>query len=462
MHLSTNILAHALKLNLDAIPAEGFSLDTFSVSLLEKLVLKIQKVIAKSEKKPYEGSIPERDNVMKCFYQDPELVHCRFCKESIFCHEEAVRHMHQHEKDDKQLVETDPCYLRVTCIPRWGGSLLKQMRKFLDKYSADIMNKKGYDSMDSQTAADNEKNILQQLVSALNKSYPKVKCYAFGSRTTGTGSFKSDLDIFVDLESVYGGRKYRKDVENIAVSIVKVRSTLQKMPNWEIIDMVLGARVPLLRVLNTNYDMICDLTFSNGLAHRNSLLLQYMYSLQPTCRQLVCYIKEWNRESSLNSYTISLMAIFFYQYYGWLPAVASLQDYEKTILMIDDWDTGFRTPTLAELNLRLCDCSISMLAAMFFNFYSIPPHFCSLESEVVSPFSASNESKRLYGCTNAPIFEKYLGEMERFKWYMQDHLNDQDRSKTFAYNRPFVIQDPFEHCHNVAKGITVEAAARLL
>uniref|UniRef100_A0A182P7A6 Poly(A) RNA polymerase mitochondrial-like central palm domain-containing protein n=1 Tax=Anopheles epiroticus TaxID=199890 RepID=A0A182P7A6_9DIPT len=174
---------------------------------------------------------------------------------------------------------------------------------------------------------------LQHLEECLKPHYPTVKCYPFGSRVVGTGFITSDLDVFVDLEEVYYGRNGKPGVEDILKSIERVAKILDATNQWHVEDIILNARVPLLRVFNREIELQCDLTFSNGLAHRNSLWLQYMFSLQP--------------------------------------------------LM-----------------------------------------------------------------------------MERLKRYMLEHQNDASSKYQFAYNKPLVVQDPFELSHNVAKALPVEVVAR--
>uniref|UniRef100_A0A1Y9H2D1 C2H2-type domain-containing protein n=1 Tax=Anopheles dirus TaxID=7168 RepID=A0A1Y9H2D1_9DIPT len=470
-YLTTNVMLQALTLNLDSYKEKPKLIDTFTLSLLEKLALKIQEFITDSRLVPFEGDASLMEMTMTCFHQDPNIVRCRFCNDTFDDYGSAIQHMHKHERHKKPIAEPDPtpikpCYLKKNCIPKSNECLPKKMKKFLSKNITETILEKGYESAFLQTDTDNGK-VMQLLEGALRKCYPQVKCYPFGSRIAGTGSFDSDLDVFVDLETVYGGRKHRSDVEDVVGSIERVYTALQKLADWEVKDMVIKARVPLLRVSHLHYDIKCDLTFSNGLAHRNSLLLQYMYSLQPTCRLLVCYLKEWNREGSLNSYTISLMVIFFYQCYGWLPSVASLQEDKSNDVIIDDWNTGFATPTLTELDLKSCGLPLPHMASLFFEFYTSQSNLFSLESEVVCPFLGRKAkrmrlSKVLFECPSSPSFDEKVPEMERLKHFMLEHQGDSNNKQTFAYNKPLVVQDPFELCHNVAKGIPADVASRLL
>ncbi|XP_040160177.1 terminal uridylyltransferase Tailor-like isoform X2 [Anopheles arabiensis] len=215
-------------------------------------------------------------------------------------------------------------YMKRRCLPRLNFKMSKDMKNFFKQDIMTVLEMAVAESDKVKSAVENKK-VQEQLVECLKPHYPAVKCYPFGSRVIGTGSYTSDLDIFVDLQEVYYGRNDKPGLESITESILKVEKILKNTKQWTIDEIILNSRVPLLKVINHRFNMKCDLTFSNGLAHRNSLLLEYLLNLQPSSRMLVCYLKKWNREKYLNGYTISLMVIYFLQLMGWLPNVSTLQ-----------------------------------------------------------------------------------------------------------------------------------------
>ncbi|XP_053681202.1 terminal uridylyltransferase Tailor [Anopheles nili] len=463
-YMSTNVMMHALMLNLECYEPGPKAIDTFTLSQIEKLLQLLENFLAESQLVSLGENETEKDMLMSCYYQQPNVVRCRFCTATYNEYDGAVKHMKKHERHKKHEPEVDSAvvkgsFMEKKCIPRSGEVLSKKMKKFLSRDHSAMIQKIRLESKYVQTDDENMK-AQQALEQCLRKSYPSVKCYHFGSRVAGTGSFTSDLDVFVDLYDVYNGRKNKVTAEELSDSVEKVQIILQNSSEWIIEAIVLNARVPLLRVFNPNFDIKCDLTFSNGLAHRNSVWLQYMFNLQPTSRLLVCYLKEWNRECCLNSYTLSLMVIFFFQCHNLLPSVASLQNDPTCDVIIDDWNGGISMPSFEELHLESCEDPVLVLSKRFFEFYSLTNKSFSLETHVVCPLLGhTGVSKKMF---DGSKLENIPPEMQRLRRYMLDHQNDKVARNQFYYDKPFVVQDPFELCHNVAKSIPVDAASRLL
>ncbi|XP_053660939.1 terminal uridylyltransferase Tailor [Anopheles marshallii] len=463
-YLATNLLIETLTLNLDTYDPGPKRIDTFILAQLETLMEKIQQFISDCTLVPLDEDAQSRGKIMLYFYQQPNVVRCRFCQKCLNEYGAAIEHIKMHERqkkpDEKESNAKITSFIKKNCIPKSSDKMTKSMRKFLSKNPTTLVEGLIAECNYVQNDIDNER-VLKNLEGCLKLHYPSVKCYPFGSRIVGTGSLSSDIDMFVDLENGYLGRSANTVPEELKETVEKVVTILKSTNDWSIDDIILSARVPLLRVISVIHDNIhCDLTFSNGLAHRNSLLLQYMFKLQPTARQLVCYLKNWNRESCLNSYTLSLMVIFLYQCHKLLPSVAKLQEDPSNDMIIDGWNAGFATPTLEELNMKLWQSSVPGLAYMFFEFYSFEGRYFSMETQVVCPFLG--DVRVLKSSFDSPNYDKVPAQMERLKRYMVDHQADTDTKRPFIYNKPFVVQDPFEHSHNVAKAIPVEIATRLM
>uniref|UniRef100_A0A182LU39 C2H2-type domain-containing protein n=1 Tax=Anopheles culicifacies TaxID=139723 RepID=A0A182LU39_9DIPT len=458
-YLATNLLLETLTLNLDGYEPGSKNIDTFTFTQIEELIGKLQQFLADCTLAAFDEDAQTRDKIMMYFYQQPNVVRCRMCGKCLNDYVAVLDHIKQHERQ-KVLDETKPFirnFTKKNCIPRVNDKLSKSMRKFLSKNPNTLLDGAIAECIYVQNDIDNDR-AREDLEECLKPHYPSVKCYPFGSRIVGTGAMSSDLDVFVDLNNVYYGKKddtartEEEKEEELTKSIEHVGSILRSTTQWNIDAAVLNARVPVLRIVSSNYDELhCDLTFSNGLAHRNSLLLQYMFGLQPSARQLVCYLKNWNRESCLNSYTLSLMVIYMYQCRKLLPSVAKLQEDSSNDVIIEGWNAGFATPTLEELNLELLVSSISDLAYMFFEFYSFQGKLFSVETQVVCPYLGN---VRVTKCSfESPNYDAIPVQMGRLKHYLLQHQDDTNPKRLFAYHKPFVVQDPFEHSHNVAKAI---------
>uniref|UniRef100_A0A182JZR8 C2H2-type domain-containing protein n=1 Tax=Anopheles christyi TaxID=43041 RepID=A0A182JZR8_9DIPT len=506
-YLATNLLLETLTLNLDSYAPGPKKIDAFTLGQVEQLMKSVQQFLSQCKLVPFEGDELERDKIMQCFYQQPNTLRCRHCNESLYEYNAVAEHIQMHDsvkihqngpiansvnnsatehtenvsvenlsninatsaagtkKQKEKEAKPKANYLKKICMPNLNIQLSKYLRQFLKQDINALVEKALAESDFIKT--DSEKNrVLDQLVECLKPHYPKVKCYPFGSRIVGTGTQSSDLDVFVDLQEVYYGRNDKPGIENVTESIERVEKILRETQQWTIDEMILNARVPLLKVISHEFDIKCDLTFSNGLAHRNSLLLEYLFNLQPKSRMLVCYLKKWNREKCLNGYTISLMVIFLFQLMECLPSVSSLQQDPQHDIIIDGWNAGFATPTLEQLQLTPETSEIKDLAGKFFELYSFTSFytsFFSLETEIISPFNGA--------CWGTPLLKRHFKtlnysevppKMVRLIRYMQEHQNDMNPRTQFAYNKPLVVQDPFELAHNVAKSIPVEIVVRIV
>uniref|UniRef100_A0AAG5CQZ8 C2H2-type domain-containing protein n=1 Tax=Anopheles atroparvus TaxID=41427 RepID=A0AAG5CQZ8_ANOAO len=466
-NLATNVLIRALTLNLDSFPPGRKEIDQFTLDQLDTLLEKIKDFTKDAHLKPFEGNEKEKELALRCFLLQPNSVHCQFCHAFFTDYDKAIAHLTKHEQNRKQSVTnatvTNASFLDGDCIPRSTENLPKTVRKFLNTDVKVIMKKIRIETEFATGDATNSV-LLRELEAIVRKKYPIARGYPFGSRFAGTASLNSDVDIFLDLKGKYNFSECR-DVCNsysptdIKESIECVKQLiLQETNDWLVDAVCFVARVPLLRLKSVKYDLKCDLTFSNGLSHRNSMWLWYIFYLQPSSRWLVCYLKQWNAEDCLNTYTMSLMVIFFFQCRYQLPSVNFLQRDNRRAKFIDGWNTDFARPTLKELGNELCDESISSLAQQFFTFYTTE---FSLETDVVCPFLGRTGVKKhqFHEATNGKIPSEMV-----LLWHHLNQRKTESETKypRFAYNRPFFVQDPFELNHNVAKGIPSGKASKYL
>ncbi|XP_058058562.1 terminal uridylyltransferase Tailor-like isoform X2 [Anopheles bellator] len=351
--ISTNLLLDALIKNMESFDSDHKSADNFTLSQFLKLVAIIDSFIAGATVEPDEE---DKEALVKNFYLQTDVILCRQCNEALNSRQDAHSHWQTHETKttSSSEIETpgpgDPPinpplpletpaavgskYLDRNCIPKNMEYLSKKVKTFLSKDADEVARKLHLESYYIQQDQRNAM-VVMDLTSSLIPNFPLTKCYLFGSRFFGTATFESDIDIFANLQNNYCGRKGsfgkldpRKSVQLCAV-------ILERNPLWQILCVTATARIPVLQVVHKSFNLKCDISFTSGLAHCNSSLLNYLFELQPTCRALVCYIKSWNSDSSLTGYAIALMAVFFFQCHNLLPSVHHLQNDSRTARYID-------------------------------------------------------------------------------------------------------------------------------
>lgn len=327
----------------------------------------------------------------------------------------------------------------VENLPRQMVGMLNEAD--LDNFAADLL-LEGANISRSQVHA----RVCGLIEHRLNGRFPKVKAYPFGSVVIGLGRNKGDLDVFVDTADYFVRRPNRRDMKN---AIHLTQRILTNDAKWEGIEAVTHARTPILRAYCKSEQIDCDLSFSNGLSCRNTALIGYYINLQPVCRKLAAIIKYWfgKLQLGVNSYIISLMVIFYLQQHKLLPSLKYIQDccapYE-----IDGWNTGFAPVQLNQLNVPLATDLMKFLTG-FFHYYGL---MFDYEKHMVSILTGTPVDKRLFDHGKE---DELPPEFARYRAYMASIDLDEadDVEDLFANHKPFVIQDPFELCHNVAKGI---------
>lgn len=166
--------------------------------------------------------------------------------------------------------------------------------------------------------------------------------HAFGSTLNGFGSEESDLDLclFYDSESDNAKQKGRKDVEMLARVRKILRAKCQKYisGNMELIP----AKVPILKFYDSFGHLEVDLSCNNPLSVKNTHLLFCYSQMDWRVRPLVLAIKAWAKRndindaknSTLSSYTLTLMILHFLQSGVNPPVIPSLQKLHPNIFGI--------------------------------------------------------------------------------------------------------------------------------
>ncbi|XP_055548485.1 terminal uridylyltransferase Tailor-like [Wyeomyia smithii] len=339
------------------------------------------------------------------------------------------------------------------CFPICTTDLTKKMQKFLQKKPVDhLIGKKRHCLQVAELSAHTK--IAQSLEKQFKAIFPDVKAYPFGSRITNLATETSDLDIFLDLEGCYDGINCSKLRQERYVRIVE--QILRKSGEWIHFEAIVSARTPILRTWNISEKIDCDISFANGLSHRNSMLIQYMFELQPICYDMAIYIKEWAKYvniNGLNSYTLIMLILFFFQQFKLLPSVYELQKDSKNPTYIQTWRADFQRKTLDDLGIHVVpESSLDTYLTGFFSFYGAQ---FPIETHVVCPYLGFAVRKIDFEPDNLQVPMQMRALVEYY-----DELHDELSSYNLAHKKPIVVQDPFDLIHNVAKSLDKSDASK--
>ncbi|KAH9193984.1 hypothetical protein AeNC1_004047 [Aphanomyces euteiches] len=140
----------------------------------------------------------------------------------------------------------------------------------------------------------------------------------------------TDIDE-TDLRNASNHLKNLLDREKERVNkLYKLTAILQKA-GCKIVNVIAGARVPIIKFLHIESGLECDICMENTLATKNTLLLRTYGSYDSRVSPLVLAIKKWAKardvndasQNTLSSYSYALLLIHFLQILGILP---NLQD----------------------------------------------------------------------------------------------------------------------------------------
>lgn len=138
----------------------------------------------------------------------------------------------------------------------------------------------------------------------------------FGSSANGFGRKGSDLDV-----SCFRAGMSERDrpfaIQELQTRLVPL---LERHPQFELIEAVWSARVPVLKLRFERW-LEVDLSCQNTEAILNTELLRVYAKMHPAVKHLVVWVKLWAKAHGVNgaknghlsSYTLTLMSIYFMQ-----------------------------------------------------------------------------------------------------------------------------------------------------
>lgn len=155
-------------------------------------------------------------------------------------------------------------------------------------------------------------NLCELCLGELRKMYGgKIwNVEPFGSYTQGCFDTTSDLDVTLN---------HRTTCKTLTKQLSGTwRDRLTENDQFEMIDEVHGAAVPLIR-LRFRGELKIDLTVNNLMPLQNSRLLRMYLDSSPSARRLCTFVKHWAKAArvrgsgNISSYSFVLMVIYFLQ-----------------------------------------------------------------------------------------------------------------------------------------------------
>lgn len=226
------------------------------------------------------------------------------------------------------------------------------------------------------------KRAMDELQDTVRKLGPNWCSTLFGSVANGFGVHASDLDVTC-LDQ--GRQSSQASDERMAANVLGelLVSLLEEHPNFTVINKVLQAKVPILR-LRFGGHLDIDLSCQNIKAVTNTKLLKAYASIDRRVRDVGIAVKLWAQANDvcgaskghLSSYSFTLMAIYFLQVH---PEIR-LPRFDPARFEVDSKKKPDALVTWARKQWR-CDLTSVELLHRFFWFYSSWFGWCE---EVVS------------------------------------------------------------------------------
>ncbi|KAG9142400.1 hypothetical protein Leryth_025424, partial [Lithospermum erythrorhizon] len=158
---------------------------------------------------------------------------------------------------------------------------------------------------------DKQEKLLTILRSLVKKDWPEAQLYVYGSCANSFGFSKSDIDICLVIQNM--------DINKSEV-LLKLAETLESN-NLQNVQALIRARVPIVKLMDPDTGISCDICINNMLAVINTKLLHDYARIDGRLRQLAFIVKHWAKkrgvnetyQGTLSSYAYVLMCINFLQ-----------------------------------------------------------------------------------------------------------------------------------------------------
>ncbi|XP_014220259.1 uncharacterized protein LOC106648094 [Trichogramma pretiosum] len=285
-----------------------------------------------------------------------------------------------------------------------------------------------------------ENMILKSIELVVKSKYPNAKAHLFGSRISYLSFPGSDLDVYLDCENQ---SDQLISVDECVEQIKIVQECFHKHQDlWAIEEIILKARVPIIRLRHRSTSLNCDLSFINGLSVEKSKILSVFVKACEPCRKMILYLKKWSilcktaGRYGITTFALSWLVIFYLQTQKILPSVWDLIQLENSSKLVAGWETGVFT----NISVDNPKIPIKDLLVGFFEFYSKFDYI----SNVACPYLGKTMKK-----SDFSEIDELPEEMNNYKTKSKE-----EDTEIFRFDSPMCIQEPIDLSQNMTKAVT--------
>ncbi|KAJ1277617.1 hypothetical protein BS78_04G017100 [Paspalum vaginatum] len=198
-------------------------------------------------------------------------------------------------------------------VPRFRGRMRRsevECRQDIDSFAPGLLAL--FESLKpSEEHKSRQKQLVDSLAKSVGKEWPSARMHLYGSCANSFGTTHSDVDVCLEMEI---GTESTVDV------LLKLSDVL-RADNFDNVEAITGARVPIVRMTDPASGFSCDICINNLLAVANTKLLKDYAQLDQRLLQLAFLVKHWAKQrrvnetyrGTLSSYAYVLMCINFLQ-----------------------------------------------------------------------------------------------------------------------------------------------------
>lgn len=294
--------------------------------------------------------------------------------------------------------------------------------------------------------------LRKSMMDFLAPHFPKVFAYVFGSSANNLGFVGCDVDLYMDLgvDPWAQGSKSEMDCKASDLTWYLARE-IRRSRRGINVRAVARARVPIVKFIDSVTRLQVDLSFKHGMPVYNTALICQYTRTHYLVRPYLMIIRYWAKIQGITgggqpatlitnyAFTMLMLFVLMSRSDPIVPSVAHLKRlYQGDMAgqcIVGGWDCGFGR-NVVEWNERRHNTSIFELIAEFFEYYGK----FDAKKWMVCPLAG-------FLIERSSVKERNLRKLPScLEIYCRQDVNIQ-------VDTPICVQDPFEHSHNITRGL---------